>query len=77
MSVETAETAAPRVRRWLAYVPLIIFMALAWLLFERLGAGDPASIPSVLVGQSAPPLDLPGLDGAPAPRPAPTCAPAM
>ena len=27
-------------------------------------AGDPASIPSVLIGQSAPPLDLPGLDGA-------------
>ena len=25
-----------------------------------------ASIPSVLIGQSAPPLDLPGLDGAPA-----------
>ena len=33
-------------------------------LFERLGAGDPASIPSVLIGQSAPPLNLPGLDGA-------------
>ncbi|HEY7900096.1 MAG TPA: DsbE family thiol:disulfide interchange protein [Caulobacteraceae bacterium] len=64
MSVE-AETAAPGVRRWVVYVPLIVFMALAWLLFERLGAGDPASIPSVLVGQSAPPLDLPGLDGAP------------
>ena len=40
-------------------------MALAWLLFERLGAGDPASIPSVLIGQSAPRLNLPGLDGAP------------
>ena len=40
-------------------------MALAWLLFQRLGAGDPASIPSVLIGQSAPPLDLPGLDGGP------------
>ena len=31
----------------------------------RLYAGDPASIPSALIGQSAPPLDLPGLDGAP------------
>ena len=40
-------------------------MGLAWLLFERLGAGDPASIPSVLIGQTAPPLNLPGLDGAP------------
>ena len=63
MSVE-AETAAPRPRRWLVYVPLLFFMALAWLLFQRLGAGDPASIPSVLIGQSAPPLNLPGLDGA-------------
>ena len=65
MSVE-AETAAPRPRRrWLVYAPLVVFMALAWLLFERLGAGDPASIPSVLIGQTAPPLNLPGLDGAP------------
>ena len=51
-------------RRWLVYAPLVVFLALAWLLFERLGAGDPASIPSVLIGQSAPPLNLPGLDGA-------------
>ena len=63
MSVE-AEAASPRRRRWLAYAPLVVFMALAWLLFQRLGAGDPASIPSVLIGQSAPPLNLPGLDGA-------------
>ena len=52
-------------RRWLAYAPLVVFMALAWLLLQRLGAGDPASIPSVLIGQTAPPLTLPGLDGAP------------
>ena len=64
MSVE-AEAASPRRRRWLVYAPLVVFLALAWLLFERLGAGDPASIPSVLIGQSAPPLTLPGLDGAP------------
>ncbi|HEY1779208.1 MAG TPA: DsbE family thiol:disulfide interchange protein [Roseiarcus sp.] len=64
MSVET-ETAAPRPRRWLAYIPLAVFLALAWLLFQRLGAGDPASIPSVLIGQTAPPLNLPGLDGGP------------
>ncbi len=63
MSVDAQS--APRPRRWLAYAPLIVFMALAWLLFERLNAGDPASIPSVLIGQSAPPLNLPGLDGAP------------
>ena len=65
MSVEAATAVVRPRRRWLAYAPLVVFMALAWLLFERLGAGDPASIPSVLVGQSAPPLNLPGLDGAP------------
>ena len=53
-----AET-APRPRRWLAYLPLAVFAALAWLLFMRLNAGDPASIPSTLIGQSAPRLDLP------------------
>jgi len=62
VSVE-AET-APRPKRWLVYAPLVVFLALAWLLFERLGAGDPSSIPSVLIGQMAPPLDLPGLNGA-------------
>jgi hypothetical protein len=50
MSVE-AEGASPGRRRWLVYAPLVVFLALAWLLFERLGAGDPASIPSVLIGQ--------------------------
>ena len=64
MRVE-AEATGSRPGRWLVYAPLIVFLALAWLLFERLGAGDPASIPSVLIGQTAPPLDLPGLDGAP------------
>jgi cytochrome c biogenesis protein CcmG, thiol:disulfide interchange protein DsbE len=64
MSVEAEATAAPPWRRWLVYLPLVVFMALAWLLFQRLGAGDPASIPSVLIGQTAPPLTLPGLDGA-------------
>jgi len=56
--------AAPRPRRWLVYLPLALFAAVAWLLFLRLNAGDPASIPSTLIGQSAPRLDLPGLDGA-------------
>jgi cytochrome c biogenesis protein CcmG, thiol:disulfide interchange protein DsbE len=55
---------APRPRRWLAYLPLAIFAALTWLLFQRLNAGDPSSIPSVLIGQSAPAFALPGLDGA-------------
>jgi hypothetical protein len=36
VEAETA-TARPR-RRWLAYAPLFVFMALAWLLFERLSS---------------------------------------
>ena len=64
MSLETETGGSPPRRRWYVYLPLVAFMALAWLLFQRLGAGDPASIPSVLIGQTAPPLNLPGLDGA-------------
>ena len=54
---------ARRPRRWLAFLPLAIFCALAALLFVRLYAGDPSKLPSALIGQSAPPLTLPGLDG--------------
>ena len=57
-------TATPRRRGWLAALPLIVFLALAALLFVRLFAGDSSRLPSALIGQSAPSLDLPGLDGA-------------
>jgi cytochrome c biogenesis protein CcmG, thiol:disulfide interchange protein DsbE len=53
----------PRRRNLLALAPLLIFGALAALFFARLFAGDAARIPSALIGQSAPPLDLPALDG--------------
>jgi len=54
-----------RRRGALAALPLIAFAALAALLFARLYAGDASRIPSALIGQSAPALALPGLDGAP------------
>src|SRR5260370_17396542 len=41
----------------------MIFGAVAILFFARLFAGDASHIPSALIGQSAPPLDLPALDG--------------
>ena len=50
-------------RRLLTLAPLLIFGALALLFFARLFAGDASRIPSALIGQSAPPLDLPALDG--------------
>ena len=59
-----AETAPPP-RRWLAFLPLAAFgLSRGALVSEARGAGDPARIPSALIGQSAPPLTLPGLDGA-------------
>ena len=61
--MSAGETVAPRRRGLLTLLPLLIFGALAILFFMRLFAGDAARIPSALIGQSAPPLDLPTLDG--------------
>ncbi|WP_158812455.1 DsbE family thiol:disulfide interchange protein [Methylocapsa sp. S129] len=58
------EGRTPRRRNLLTLAPLLIFAALALLFFVRLFAGDASRIPSALIGQSAPPLDLPALDGA-------------
>ena len=59
--------AAPAARRRLslALLPLIAFLLLATLLFVRLGAGDASRLPSALIGQPAPSLNLPGLGDAP------------
>ena len=61
--MSVAPETTPRPRRWLAFLPLAAFALLATLLFVRLFAGDPAQLPSALIGQSAPPLSLPGFDG--------------
>jgi cytochrome c biogenesis protein CcmG/thiol:disulfide interchange protein DsbE len=61
---EGAQSSGRR-RGALAALPLIVFAALAALLFVRLYAGDASRIPSALIGQSAPALELPGLGGAP------------
>src|SRR5271157_4777753 len=54
-----------RPRRWLAFLPLVAFAALAVLMLCRLiWGGDPSKLPSALIGQSAPPLTLAGLDDA-------------
>jgi cytochrome c biogenesis protein CcmG/thiol:disulfide interchange protein DsbE len=62
--LSAGESGAPRRRGVLTLLPLLIFGALALLFFARLFAGDASRIPSALIGQSAPPLDLPALDGA-------------
>ena len=63
-ALSAGEIGAPRRRGLLTLLPLLIFGALALLFFARLFAGDASRIPSALIGQSAPPLDLPALDGA-------------
>jgi cytochrome c biogenesis protein CcmG/thiol:disulfide interchange protein DsbE len=62
--IGAAETGAPR-RRLLALLPLLVVLALAALFYARLFAGDASRIPSALIGKSAPPIDLKGLDGGP------------
>jgi len=49
----------------LSALPLVAFLALAALLYLRLGAGDASQLPSALIGRPAPPLRLATLDGAP------------
>ncbi|MCY0092715.1 DsbE family thiol:disulfide interchange protein [Hoeflea ulvae] len=67
MSEETrdASPAAPGRRRMLiAFLPLILFIALAGVFLYQLGSGKDASeIPSVLIGSQAPSLSLPPLEG--------------
>jgi cytochrome c biogenesis protein CcmG, thiol:disulfide interchange protein DsbE len=60
-----AQAPARRAGRWLAFLPLVGFLALAALLFFRLSDGDPSKLPSALIGKSAPALMLAGLDGGP------------
>ena len=54
---------APRNRRWLTVIPLVVFGGLAVLFFLRLGSGDPSKIPSALLGRPAPATTLPALEG--------------
>jgi cytochrome c biogenesis protein CcmG/thiol:disulfide interchange protein DsbE len=49
-------------RRLLLLLPLLAFLALAALFLYRLGAGDPARLPSALIGRNVPATNLPPLD---------------
>lgn len=51
-------------RRLVAFLPLVLFVALSAVFLYQLGSGKDASeIPSVLIGTKAPLLDLPPLAG--------------
>lgn len=62
MSMASDTTGGMR-RKLLVALPLILFLALAALFLYRLGAGDPARIPSALIGREAPQTDLPPVAG--------------
>ena len=63
MRAVSSEGSGKKQRNLLLLLPLIVFLALAALFFYRLGAGDPARIPSALIGRPAPATDLPPLPG--------------
>ncbi len=52
-----------RQRKLVVFVPLVLFLALAALFFFRLSAGDPSTLPSVLIGRPVPETNLPALAG--------------
>jgi cytochrome c biogenesis protein CcmG/thiol:disulfide interchange protein DsbE len=60
----SAATEAPRRGpRWLLFLPIVAFTALAALFFIRLYAGDASLLPSALIGRPVPHFDLPPLAG--------------
>jgi cytochrome c biogenesis protein CcmG, thiol:disulfide interchange protein DsbE len=70
--VAAEDTAKVGRRRMVVLIPLAAFLGLAALFLVRLGAGDPSTIPSALIGHPAPQTNLPPLvglarDGAPVP----------
>jgi cytochrome c biogenesis protein CcmG/thiol:disulfide interchange protein DsbE len=52
-----------RPARWLLFLPIIAFTALAALFFLRLYAGDASLLPSALIGRPVPHFNLPPLAG--------------
>lgn len=65
------EIAPPR-RRWLALLPLALFLALAGVFLMQLLSGrDVSVVPSALIGQPAPETNLPPLEGVDLPGIAP------
>lgn len=63
MSLQESSGGTPIRRKLLVALPLVVFLALAALFFFRLGSGDPARIPSALIGREAPKTNLPAVAG--------------
>ena len=60
----SSRNGASRMRLVLVGLPLIFFLGLAVLFYQRLGAGDASRLPSPLIGKSIPEFTLPALEGA-------------
>ncbi len=62
---EEAEETEVAPRRWplLAFVPLVVFLALAGLLLARLFSGDASVLPSALIGKPVPTFALAPVTG--------------
>ena len=63
MSAATDNATTAKPRRLVVLLPLIVFLGIAALFLYRLGAGDPAMLPSALIGRPAPNTPLPPLEG--------------
>ena len=63
MSTAEQESANVIRRRVLVLLPLVIFLMLVALFLTRLYSGDPSRIPSALIGNPAPQINLPAVAG--------------
>jgi cytochrome c biogenesis protein CcmG, thiol:disulfide interchange protein DsbE len=63
MREPTSMTPPPRKAFGILGVPLGIFAALALMFAFALNGGDPAKLPSTLIGKKAPEINLPALEG--------------
>ena len=53
----------PSRRRGMAFLPLLLFAALAGLFWYALHGGDPSRLPSAMIGKPVPAFTLPPLEG--------------
>ena len=63
MSAPASEAAGKTRRGIIVLLPLIVFIGLAVLFFFGLREGDPALLPSALIGKPMPKTDLPPIEG--------------
>jgi cytochrome c biogenesis protein CcmG, thiol:disulfide interchange protein DsbE len=63
MSANVEKSGSMVRRRFVVFIPLGLFLALAVLFYARLGDDDPSRIPSALIGRPVPDVSLPPLAG--------------